>query len=294
MTSNSPPLTLNWRHEPLRQQLESMLPGIDLEIRSQAPSTNSLLLDRLRHQFQTKSAETRPCLLVAEAQTAGRGRLGRAWHATPGASLTFSLALPVAASRWDGLSLALGVALADTIDPMATTPLRVGLKWPNDLWLVEGLHEAAMSGQSLPPFLMTRGRKLGGVLIETVSCGGQRWAVIGVGLNVQPLASADATGLQTACWSELDPHISVDVALSRLAPAVLRAVGQFESQGFSGFMDRFHERDLLCGQEVILSEGSYREGKALGVTANGALRVDFDGIIQRIHSAEVSVKLKSV
>ena len=118
-----------------------------------------------------------PRALVAERQTAGRGRLGRTWESTPGASLTFSLAWPFAAGiDLSGLSLAVGVALAETLDPRPGAALRIGLKWPNDLWLV---------GSAEP------GRKLGGVLIETVARGAGRVAVIGIGINLREQRVAD-------------------------------------------------------------------------------------------------------
>ena len=87
-----------------------------------------------------------PCLLVAERQTAGRGRHGRPWRSTPGASLTFSLAWPLTRADLSGLSLAVGVALADALDATATP--RIGLKWPNDLWLVADWSEAARRAAS--------------------------------------------------------------------------------------------------------------------------------------------------
>ena len=98
-------------------------------------STNADLLARVRAAAASGATASRPCLLVAERQTAGRGRHGRAWHATPDASLTFSLAWPLAPRRLSGLSLAVGVALAEALDPRAGDALRIGLKWPNDLWL---------------------------------------------------------------------------------------------------------------------------------------------------------------
>ena len=71
-----------------------------------------------------RSADVQPCLLVAEQQTRGRGRLGRGWIASAGASLTFSLALPLAPEEWSGLSLAVGLALAEALDPTAASPAR--------------------------------------------------------------------------------------------------------------------------------------------------------------------------
>ncbi len=91
---------LRWELEPLRRQLASLLPEIAVEAVARTDSTNTRLLERVRTQPS-------PCLLVAEDQTAGRGRQGRVWASAPGASLTFSLALPLApaASASEGRQL---------------------------------------------------------------------------------------------------------------------------------------------------------------------------------------------
>jgi len=170
---------LHWGAESLWQELDAVLPGLSVEIVASADSTNTRLLERAQRSSGRRSGpvttpgqldslpqpanestpygrrqdDTRPCLLVAEQQHGGRGRQGRVWHSTAGLSLTFSLALAMRPPSWSGLSLAVGVALADAIDPPAgDAPPRVGLKWPNDLWLMDSAG---------------RGRKLGGVLIET-------------------------------------------------------------------------------------------------------------------------------
>src|SRR6187399_674407 len=148
---------MNWGGESLWEAVAPVLPGFTVEILPEVDSTNSELMRRAR------AGQLEPVLLVAERQTAGRGRLGRAWQAAPGESLTFSLGLPLAPADWSGLSLAVGVSLAESLHP------RVRLKWPNDLWLDE--------------------RKLAGILIETASFGdgaGRRQAVIGVGINIAP------------------------------------------------------------------------------------------------------------
>ena len=92
---------------------------------------------------------------MAEQQTAGRGRQGKAWWSEAGASLTFSLGLPLAPGDWSGLSLAVGLALADALDPLpgaglaspAGPPPRLGLKWPNDLILLD---DGGRAPHSLP------------------------------------------------------------------------------------------------------------------------------------------------
>ncbi|MDQ6684266.1 MAG: biotin--[acetyl-CoA-carboxylase] ligase, partial [Pseudomonadota bacterium] len=145
-------------------------------------STNSDLLERLRHW--PVDVPFAPVLRVAEVQTMGRGRHGRAWHGEAGAALTFSLAWASTRDDLGGLSLAVGVALAEALD--GGNPPRIGLKWPNDLVIgdVSGL------------------RKLGGVLIETAPLGPRRAAVIGVGINV--LAPRSPALTTAASLDELD------------------------------------------------------------------------------------------
>jgi BirA family transcriptional regulator, biotin operon repressor / biotin---[acetyl-CoA-carboxylase] ligase len=166
---------MDWRVHALKALLDPYLPGLAIEVAARLESTNSTLVDRLRSsgsQPQARRAvDSQPCLLVAEHQTRGRGRLGRAWMSAPGVSLTFSLALPMAPVDWSGLSLAVGVGLADALDPAVEgRTRRLMLKWPNDLWLAD-------------PHAPMGGRKLGGILIETVPAAGRRLCVVGVGLE---------------------------------------------------------------------------------------------------------------
>ncbi|MEO7008275.1 MAG: biotin--[acetyl-CoA-carboxylase] ligase [Caldimonas sp.] len=219
-----------------------------------------------------------PCLLVAEQQTAGRGRMGRVWHAEPGASLTFSLALELGAVDWSGLSLAVGVALADALDPTVEgRAARIALKWPNDLWLLDE---------------PGRGRKLGGVLIESIPFGAKRVAVVGVGLNVRPAAAHADFASGYACMQELMPSASAPALLAEAAPALVEALQLFERSGFAAFHERYAARDLLFGQAVRTSGADGCEGIAEGVTSQGALIVrNADGQVQQVVSGEVSVRL---
>ena len=240
----------------------------------QTGSTNADLLAWVR---QTAGSTIEPRLLVADRQTAGRGRHGRAWHSTPGASLTFSLAWPMADADLSGLSLAVGVALAEAIDPRPSPALRVGLKWPNDLWLV---------GDDTP------GRKLGGVLIETAPLGSGRVAVVGVGLNVL-LQRVDDAASGIAWVREIDAEVTPEGLLERVAPALADALQEFERSGFAAFATRFEARDLLRGQAVRCGgdHAARIEGVALGVSTSGELLVRTKEGIERIVSGEVSVRL---
>ncbi len=166
-------------------------------------STNSDLLARVHAAATSRAATFAPRLLVADRQTAGRGRHGRAWHGAAGASLTFSLAWPFARADLSGLSLAVGVALADALEPPSGAG-RIGLKWPNDLWLLDGDSDPARRP----------GRKLAGVLVETAPLAPGRVAVIGVGINVLPLDVADAAS-GVAALAEIDGAATAARTLAR-------------------------------------------------------------------------------
>lgn len=281
-----------WNADALQQALRPVWPGMRVELLPEVDSTNTHLLQR--------TGDSAPCLLVAEHQTHGRGRLGRPWLSAAGASLTFSLGLPLAPVRWEGLSLAVGLALADALDRLLPGQLpQLMLKWPNDLWLVGGTHGGP-------------GRKLGGVLVETTLRGGQRYCVVGVGLNIrppkQPSASATENGVEAAAaatlnhgyaWlQELQPGIDAAAALGLVALPLARALRRFESEGFAPLQPAFAARDLLAGRAVsthVSSLGAVAlQGQARGVNADGALLVQSrDGLLQPVYSGEVSVRLQT-
>lgn len=317
-----------WRAEALWQQLEPWLPGLSVEVLAQTESTNSLLLERARagsgrHNapvttpgelehirsrggeagssgpFGRRAGDTQPALLVAEQQTLGRGRQGRIWHSRSGQSLTFSLALALAPRDWLGLSLAVGVALADALDPPepGRRP-RLGLKWPNDLWLIDVAGSASASGLPAAP-----GRKLAGVLIETIAVGSRRMVVVGVGLNVAPFEAATAGeprdfGSGHAWLQEIDATATAPTALHCVALPLVKSLQQFEREGFAGFATAYARRDLLRGLAIETSDalqgGTLASGIAEGVSANGALLLRTASGVQAVSSGEVSVRLAAI
>ncbi|MBC5782766.1 biotin--[acetyl-CoA-carboxylase] ligase [Ramlibacter sp. USB13] len=249
---------MRWPAEALWEAVEPLLPGFTVEILPEVDSSNSELMRRAR------AGQPDPVLLVAERQTAGRGRLGRSWQSAPGDSLTFSLGLPLAPVDWSGLSLAVGASLAESLHPS------VRLKWPNDLWVAD--------------------RKLGGILIETASfgeAGGTRQAVIGVGINIAPRA---AEGLSTppAAVRELLPRADAGSVLEQVVPALVRDVLGFAQAGFAPFHARFDARDALRDREVTLSDGT--AGTAHGVGEDGSLLVHTAAGLRAVGSSEVSVR----
>ena len=271
---------LHWPLEVLWEALAPRLPGFTAELLASLDSTNSECMRRLR------GGHAEPLLLVAQQQSAGRGRMGRHWQSLPnGAALTFSLALPLAPQSWSGLSLAVGLAVAEALQPevpaSGSAAPRVALKWPNDLWLQSGAVES----------------KLGGILVETASLlqplpgdTRTRWVVVGVGLNVNTIElDAQAMTVPPAGLQQLDPRWDAPKALALIVPPLVDALRAFERQGFAPLVPAFARRDVLAGRSVQLSDG--REGTAVGVGPDGALRVRGESAeIWDVSSAEISVR----
>jgi BirA family biotin operon repressor/biotin-[acetyl-CoA-carboxylase] ligase len=245
-------------------------------------STNSELLRR-----RARSNGTGAEILLAERQTGGRGRRGRAWSSPLAAHLYLSLARGFGGglARLGGLSLVAGVAVAEALKAMHFEDVR--LKWPNDVVVVgsEGL------------------LKLGGLLIEgSGEHAGPARAVIGLGLNVRmPEAAArdidqpwcDLAGLSTQASRALpDRNAIAATVLAHLLPAL----DVFDAEGLAPFLPRYAAVDALAGQDVVLhASGAAQCGTALGVAEDGALRVRLDdGREQRVHAGEISVRKVAV
>ena len=293
---------IKWPAEAIWEAVVPDLPGFTIEIVPQIDSTNTELMRRAR------AGRLEPVLLVAEQQSAGRGRLGRHWFsgqpANVGAGAAHaqaSVGASAAAGPPQGETAPLGGSAAHAVASVGATssltfslglPLSPGdwsglslavgvslvqslhpdlhLKWPNDVWL----HD----------------RKLAGILIETVSLGDSavgRYAVIGVGINILP---REATGLATppAWLGEVMPGVDAPQALLRIAAPLVQALKVFESHGFAPFRTRFNARDALGGLTVSLSDGT--TGVAQGVDGVGALLVHTARGLEKITSAEVSVR----
>ena len=252
--------SMKWPAEAIWESIFPILENFTVEILPEVDSTNSELMRRAR------AGQLDPTLLVAERQTAGRGRLGRVWDSSGEGeirpALTFSLGLPLAPTSWSGLSLAVGISVAQSLHP------RLQLKWPNDIWLND--------------------RKLAGILIETATVNERRYAVVGIGINISP---RDGSGLATApAWlQEVQPGMDAAMALHRIAKPLVQAIQKFEQTGFAPFQADFDALDLLRGRHVVLSDAT--TGQALGVDSVGGLLVKTaSGSVQTVTSAEVSVR----
>jgi len=272
---------VRWPAEAIWEAISPLLPGFTVEVLPTIDSTNTELMRRAR------AGRCEPTLLVAEQQTAGRGRLGRVWQSDVGASLMMSLGLPLTPQDWSGLSLAVGVSVAESLQPMLPAvgndrPARIGLKWPNDLWL------GGAGGE----------RKLGGILVETASFvvlqaaaaerrASARYVVVGIGINVLP-RSGDGLSMPPGSLQDVEPGLDAPAALLRIAAPLVTMLQSFESYGFAPMQARFATRDLLQGRAVTLSDG--QAGTAHGVAEDGALLVHTAQGMQAITSSEISVR----
>ena len=260
---------------------QSLPPAVDqglaaLEIAWTLDSTNSELL---RRPPPERGAEA----LLAERQTGGRGRRGREWASPLAANIYLSLSRMFSGglARLPGLSLVAGVATAEALAGLGYRG--IALKWPNDL-VVErdgGFH------------------KLGGLLIEG---GGENAgpvrAVIGLGLNVcmpdaqsahiaQPWVDLATLGAQSDVGTPTSRNRVVGAVLAQLLPAL----DAFDAHGLAPFLPRYAAYDALAGRAIALhAHDGTHPARALGLAADGALRVSIDGVEQRVHSGEVSVR----
>lgn len=254
--------------------LQAQLAG--LEVAWSLDSTNSELLRRV-------TPAGGATVLLAERQTGGRGRRGREWTSPLAAHLYLSLARHFhgGLARLGGLSLVAGIAVAEGLQDLGFGGVR--LKWPNDLVVARGDGLA----------------KLGGVLVE--SGGSERVsgtadpvrAVIGIGVNVRmPAAFA---GRIDQPWLDLRQVAERLPARNAVAVAVLArllpALDAFDDAGLEPFLPRYAALDALAGRDIdVHAHDGVHPGLALGIAADGALRVRIAGRERHVHAGEVSVR----
>lgn len=257
-------------HYELSAQSRACLTKLHLE--PVMDSTNSWLLRQLL------TGEAGPgAACIAEQQTQGRGRRGRQWISPFARNLYCSLAweFEQGVGALEGLSLAVGVATVSALTRLGLTGVQ--LKWPNDL-----LHG---------------NRKLGGVLLElTGEASGLCQVVIGIGLNVRMPAPAAASIDQP--WIDLAEMVgNVDKLPSRsrlagvLLDELILMLCQFQQQGFAAYHESWEALNAHAGQRVMLTTPSSAvSGWVLGITHQGALRMQVDGKEQVYIGGEVSLR----
>ncbi|HEU0152461.1 MAG TPA: bifunctional biotin--[acetyl-CoA-carboxylase] ligase/biotin operon repressor BirA [Arenimonas sp.] len=238
-----------------------------LEVLFDTDSTNAVAL--------REPVPARGCgVWLAERQSAGRGRRGRAWTSPLAAHVYLSVSrrFDGGIAALQGLSLAVGVAAAEALQALGYRG--IGLKWPNDL--------------------LAEGGKLGGILIEVGGdAAGPLRVVVGLGLNVAMPADAardiDQPWCDLARLSATPPdREAVCVAL---LDALLPMLARFERDGLAPSLEAWARHDLLAGRAVRITEGErVYEGIAAGIDADGALRLRGPDGERRCHAGEASLR----
>jgi BirA family biotin operon repressor/biotin-[acetyl-CoA-carboxylase] ligase len=222
--------------------------GYELRRVARCGSTNSVLL--------AERGLARPVLLLADEQTAGRGRRGQRWHSAPGEGLTLSLAVVLRRPLRElaALPLVAGVAVARALRALGVA--RAALKWPNDI--------------------VVDGAKLGGILAETKSLNGAIKAVVGVGINLRG-AAALRTRLRrkVAALEQFTAVPDPETMAGAIAQSLLESLTAFETRGLDAVRADWDRLDAHAGQRlrVRLADGRVLTGVASGLESDGALRL---------------------
>ena len=228
---------------------------------AQAGSTNDLALDWLRNGAPTGS------VVVADEQTSGRGRLGRAWYAPPGTALMLSVILRPPVTAVGRMTMLGAVAVCDLLSERVE-PTVVGMKWPNDVRL--------------------NGRKVCGILPEAAWEGNRLLGVaLGIGLNVR-IDFRDTPFETTATSLESESGKPVDRLdlLVRLLRHVDAWAGKVESPVL---YEAWRQRLTMLGQRVSVSNADGRiDGRAEAVDSQGALMLRMEtGELRRVMAGDL-------
>ena len=240
----------------------------ELEIFQSIDSTNRYARERAEAEAISGA------VVLAENQTAGRGRLGKTWVSPFAANLYMSIVwnFDQGAESLQGLSLAVGVGVRRTLVELGLQDVQ--LKWPNDIYI--------------------GGKKLGGILLEMIGDpNGRCTVIIGIGLNVA-MPSLAAQEIDQA-WTDLQAQspspISRNTLTAKLVVTLFLLLKDFQRVGFKAYRDEWEEADFLKnlpGTVRTVKEGI--SGVVLGVDDSGALRLALpDGEVKRFIGGELSL-----
>jgi BirA family transcriptional regulator, biotin operon repressor / biotin---[acetyl-CoA-carboxylase] ligase len=249
----SPPLTRDTIHS----TLSTTWLGRRIELFDSLPSTN-------REAAQLAQAEVEHgTVVVADSQTAGRGRLSRTWFSPPGASLYCSIILrmlrpPERLTEWlSWLPLISALASAEAIEQVSS--VHVSVKWPNDLLISE--------------------RKVGGILCESgIGMRSDHFQIIGIGINVNVDHDdwpADLRDSATSIWQERNIVVDRNRLLAQLLLELEHCLDELVIHGTNRIASAYYQRCSTIGNTVraTLGNGDIVVGLAEGIGQDGALRV---------------------
>jgi BirA family biotin operon repressor/biotin-[acetyl-CoA-carboxylase] ligase len=242
-----------------------------LEVLLNTESTNSYLLEKASDHMGKRYA------VLAEKQESGRGRRGRTWVSPFGKNIYLSMLWSFGGGigSLEGLSLVIAIAVERALTELGVDDAK--LKWPNDVYL--------------------NNKKLAGILLEVSGeYSGYCQVVIGIGLNVN-LSEFDAENIDQP-WAQLSEHLkSTDrnAIASVLIENLIKAIEEFDKQGFAVFKNYWTERDAFLNREVdLILPNLTRSGIARGVNSKGELLLETEKGLESINAGELSLRLKNV
>ena len=208
-------------------------------------------------------------LVVADRQTAGRGRLGRSWQSDPGVGLYFSLVLRPALTLARALPLTLACGLGVARGVGRTCGLQCDIRWPNDVMI--GDH------------------KLAGILVESAAQEDRvRYAVVGVGINVnQEELPEELAEIATSLRIETDKEWARDLLLSAVLDEIERYYDLLLDKGSPGVIEAFTRASSYVRGKAVVVEGADRQGVTAGLDPDGMLLLDEDGVIAPVTAGSV-------
>lgn len=242
-----------------------------IKVLSSVDSTNAEALRRL------EQGHAAPFIVLAERQSAGRGRRGRSWASPFAENLYYSLVLQVTGGmrQLEGLSLVVGLALLQALKD--TGMVSVGLKWPNDV--------------------LAGGRKVAGILLELSGDPADVChVVIGIGVNVNMTAVGGECIDQpwTSMANELKRYIDRNALVCTLNRQLSAYLQRHQEQGFIALRDEWQANHLWQGRTVTLTAGAQPiEGEVLGVDSTGAICLRVAGQERVYSGGELSLRLKN-
>lgn len=257
---------------------EAILSGMQPEARAALEDLHILFSVDSTNRYALQQVTDRAAsglVVLAEHQTAGRGRRGREWVSPFGRNIYLSLlwTFNLAAAELSGLSLAIAVAIVRTLKRLKIDDLE--LKWPNDvIW-----HD----------------RKLSGVLLEMRGEANGPWqVVIGIGMNVN-MHDIDDVYIDQP-WVDLQTIVGERIERNQLAGMLLQelvsTLKQFQQSGLQPFLTEWRARDICRNRPVELHfPDSIQQGVARGIDNHGALLLEKNGIVKPYHAGEVSLRV---
>ncbi|MGY2377080.1 bifunctional biotin--[acetyl-CoA-carboxylase] ligase/biotin operon repressor BirA [Pseudomonas sp. SDO524_S393] len=215
-----------------------------------------------------------PLLVLAEQQTAGRGRRGRAWVSPFAQNVYYSLVLRIEGGlrQLEGLSLVVGLAVMQALRESGVQG--AALKWPNDV-------------------LVGR-KKIAGILLELVGDPADIChVVLGVGINVNMQRTADVDQQWTSVQLETGLPLDRNLLVARLGLQLQHYLDRHKASGFAALQEEWEQNHLWQGKAVSLIAGvNHIEGVVLGVDRQGALRLSVEGVEKTYSGGELSLRLR--